>query len=35
MSKAVQEYANLQESRELYRKLQDAKNDLDKDLGRG
>jgi hypothetical protein len=33
--KAVQEYTSLQESRELYRKLQEIKNDPDKDRGRG
>nr|WP_121272854.1 nucleotidyl transferase AbiEii/AbiGii toxin family protein [Pedobacter schmidteae] len=35
ISKAVQEYTSLQESRELYRKLQETKNDLGKDRGRG
>lgn len=33
--KAVQEYTSLQESREFYRKLQEAKNDPDRERGRG
>ncbi len=35
ISKAVHEYNSLLESRELYRKLQEAKNNQKNDPGRG
>ncbi|MFC4211637.1 hypothetical protein ACFOWA_10610 [Pedobacter lithocola] len=35
ISKAVRDYTNLQESRELYRKLKEKKNDNKNDQGRG
>lgn len=35
IAKAILEYTNLQESRELYRKSQEVKNDPDRNRGRG
>ena len=35
ISKAVQEYNSLQESRELYRKLKETENSPDQDCGKG